>query len=129
MRALVLVVFLAACAGGNNGWLDATIQDAAAKRKPLVIEFYARWCKPCTHFEQEILPDPRVQAALADVVFVRYDIETLAGEDAYRRCRGRAIPLVVGIDRDGVVRLAKTGQEQTADEFLSFLAQAKRVLR
>jgi hypothetical protein len=69
-----------------------------------------------------------VQAALAGVVFVRYDIDTPVGQDAYRRCNGSAIPTFVGIDAGGQVRLFKQGSEDAADEFLAFLAQAKQVL-
>src|SRR5688572_5787005 len=131
VRALLLLVAVAgaaACARKGPMLLPYVVQDAAAQRKPLVVEFYASWCGPCRHFEEKILPDPRVQAALADVVFVRYNIETTAGRDAFRRCRGRRLPTVVGIDARGVVRLYKTGTELTADQFLNFLRQTQEVL-
>jgi thioredoxin:protein disulfide reductase len=123
----LLTVVLTACASAP-GWIDDTIAAAAKQKKPLIVEFYARWCKPCRHFEEQILTDPRVQAALANVVFVRYDIEAPAGKDAYARCQGQGIPLVVGIDGQGNIRLAKTGTESTPDEFLQFLGEAQVVL-
>ena len=123
-----LALTLGACAMPQQPWLQVAIDDAAARQKPLVVEFYASWCKPCKHFEAHILTDPRVQAALADVIFVRYDIDGRTGHDAAERCRSRGVPTVVAIDANGVVRLKKTGTEQSADEFLAFLEQAKHVL-
>jgi len=123
-----LLTKVAGCATPKQPWLEIAIEDAASKKKPLVVEFYATWCKPCRHFEEKILPDPRVQDALQGMEFVRYDIDGTTGRNAYDRCGAKGVPTVVGIDRDGRVRLLKTGTELTADEFLNFLAQAKRVL-
>jgi thiol:disulfide interchange protein len=126
--AVLLFAGLAACVHPTQPWLKYAVDDAAAQKKPLVVEFYATWCKPCRHFETHILTDPRVQKALEGFVFVRYDIDRPTGRDAMRRCRANGVPTVVGIDRHGVVRLFKSGTEKGADEFLDFLAQAKAVL-
>jgi thiol:disulfide interchange protein DsbD len=129
MRHALFALFLTACSL-NNGppRLGYAVEAAAEHKKPLVVEFYATWCGPCKHFESTILPDARVQAALAGVEFVRYDVDTDVGKEAFERCHASAMPTFVGIDRTGVVRLFKTGTESSADEFLDFLAQAKRVL-
>jgi len=112
----------------HHPWLPYAIEEAAQQKKPLVIEFYATWCKPCARFEENILKQPRVQQALQDVVFIRYDIDSRAGRDAYLRCRARSVPTFVGIDSGGHIRLLKEGTESSADEFLVFLAEAKAVL-
>jgi thiol:disulfide interchange protein DsbD len=124
----VLAVTVGCASTGAPKLLPYTIEAAAASKKPLVVEFYADWCKPCHHFEKHILTDPRVVAVIDRFTFVRYDIETGAGRDAYRRCRGTGIPLLVGIDPSGVVRSLKKGTEFTADEFLEFLSQTYAVL-
>lgn len=129
LALLTFVLLSAACAAARGpSTLTSVIDDAAAQKKPLVIEFYATWCGPCKHFERDILPDPRVQAALAGLMFVRYDVDTPNGQDAFQRCHAQAMPTFVGVDAGGQVRLFKEGTESSADEFLAFLAQARHVL-
>jgi len=125
---LLLLLAVGCAAPQGPSTLEEVVEQAAAQKQPLVIEFYATWCGPCKHFERDILPDPRVQAALAGVTFVRYDVDTPRGQDAFQRCHAQAMPTFVGVDAGGQVRLFKEGTEGSADEFLAFLAQAKRVL-
>ncbi len=108
--------------------LPFAIEAANDAHRPLIVELSAKWCKPCQVFATQVLPDPRVQEALRDVVFVTYDVDTPNGRDAARRCRAPGFPAVMGIDRDGSIRVAKVGTEPTADEFLVFLRQAHEVL-
>ena len=136
MKPLALVVSLAAllstasCAiDHQHPWLPAAVEDAAAKKQPLVIELYATWCGPCLHFEEKILTQPRVKQALAGVRFIRYDIDTPVGRDAYQRCRATSVPTFVGIDAHGKILLFKEGSPDQADAFLAFLAEAQSVLR
>jgi thiol:disulfide interchange protein len=129
MLLLATFALTGACAGSQGPpTLTSVVDAAAAQRRPLVIEFYATWCGPCKHFERDILPDPRVQAALAGMLFVRYDVDTPEGQDAFQRCHASAMPTFVGVDAAGRVRLFKEGTERSADDFLAFLAQAKQVL-
>lgn len=131
MRSIVALVVVAGCAAPSDlsrVTLPYAIEAAAAQHRPLVIELGATWCKACQVFETKVLPDPRVQAALRDVVFVRYDVDTPSGKDAMLRCRTRGVPAVLGIDHDGRVRLEKIGTEPTADEFVRFMKQAHDVL-
>lgn len=131
MRGLLVVAAIGSgCAtpDPHHALLPYAIEAAAKAHQPLVVEFSAVWCKPCEVFASKVLPDPRVTEALRHVFFVSYDVDTIAGQDAQRRCRIRGVPAVVGIDRKGFVRLMKTGTEPTADEFLVFLRQAQEVL-
>jgi thiol:disulfide interchange protein DsbD len=127
MRIALAVLALAAGCGGPM-YLADHLAAAREEHRPLVVEFYAQWCKPCHVFEERVLPDPRVQQALANVRFVRYDIDTPVGQDAARRCQVTAVPTVVGVDHQGYVRLVKRGTEPTPERFLDFLAEASRVL-
>lgn len=121
------VLSLTACVKNAPQYLPVVVEDAAEQRKPLVVELYANWCKPCQAFEQNVLPDPRVQEALRDVMFVRYDVDRPTGQDAQARCRTNAVPTLVGIDREGKIRLLLKGAPD-AEHFLMFLQQARQVL-
>jgi thiol:disulfide interchange protein len=116
------------CGEPQHPTLPFAIEKARDEHRPLVVEFNATWCKPCRVFATQVLPDPRVQAALRDVVFVQYDIDTMVGADAARRCRVRGVPAVVGIDHQGFVRLEKIGTEPNADQFLEFLRETRETL-
>jgi thiol:disulfide interchange protein len=130
VRHVVLVALLASCGPvpGGQRTLPYALEDANAAHQPLVVELGATWCKPCHIFETQVLPDPRVQAALKGIMFVRYDIDTGAGRDAQRRLGTNAVPVVAGIDRDGVIRVYKRGTEATPEHFLEFLREVHMVL-
>lgn len=108
--------------------LPIAIGAASDQNRPLIVELSAEWCKPCQIFARQVLSDPRVQEALRDVVFVRYDIDTPAGRDAMYRCHARGVPAVLGIDHGGFIQMRTLGAEPTADEFLAFLRQVRAVL-
>lgn len=129
MKALALAALLA-CAACRTmpPPLHEAIADASARGKPLVVEFYATWCKPCRMFEERVLPDARVQRALEDVHFIRYDVDVPSGREAFARCGGESLPLVVAIDRRGFVRLLKRGESGDAGDFLEFLRETHAVL-
>ncbi|MEO7731387.1 MAG: thioredoxin family protein [Kofleriaceae bacterium] len=92
---------------------------------PLIAEFGATWCAPCHVFANTVLPDARVQAALRDVAFVQYDVDTAAGAEAARRCNVAGVPAIVLVAPDGTVRRMTAGEEPTTDQFLAFVAEAK----
>lgn len=130
MRAAIAAAFVVTGCAAHTGprLLPYELEEANTAHEPLVIELGATWCGPCHVFEDKVLPDPRVQAALAGIHFVRYDVDTNVGADARSRVRSRAIPTVVGIDRDGRIRVFKEGTDDSADSFLEFLREVHAVL-
>lgn len=85
----------------------AGVRDEARRAaKGILVELTASWCEPCAVFEREILPTPQFQAALRDVIFVRWDIDRSWGEDDYERelVGYSAVPFFVVLDEDGVIR-------------------------
>ncbi|HEY5921188.1 MAG TPA: thioredoxin family protein, partial [Kofleriaceae bacterium] len=81
--------------------LDEAIKQAAAARKPLLIEFGAQWCAPCKEFEARTLPSPSVKEALKGVVFVRYDADDNVGERAARKLGISSYPTFLVLDASG----------------------------
>jgi len=107
MRRCALVLLM--CVGTAAAEpLDAAIERAKAADMPLVVELGAEWCKPCKVFEKDILPDMRVQKALASVVFVRYDADEPQGKDAVTRLSARSFPTFVVLG-NGIERHRQTG--------------------
>src|SRR5438309_12012827 len=47
--------------------IDDAMRQSKADHKPLVVEFFTSWCKPCKIFEKS-LADPRMKTAIARVV-------------------------------------------------------------
>jgi hypothetical protein len=92
---VVLSMVCAGCGEPQHPTLPFAIEKARDTRRPLVVEFNATWCKPCHVFATQVLPDPRVQAALREVVFVQYDnsdeaqAASMAGRGMGGATRGR----------------------------------------
>jgi thiol:disulfide interchange protein len=62
----------------KEGWyssLDAGLAAAAREQKPLLIDFWATWCKNCLTMDKTTLSDPAVVAALSGYVKVKYQAE------------------------------------------------------
>lgn len=75
----------------NSVGLTRAKKEAERLNAPLLIYFWADWCKPCHVFTQRVLPDPAVQAALGEFVKVKIN-----PEDGYRE---EAIANTYGINR------------------------------
>ena len=146
MRSVILVACLAACSStepskpvapapappppavsaGPPPQIDAAIARAKAEHKPLVVEFFTTWCKPCKLFEQS-LRDPRLEAAAARAIFVRYDAEAAgAGTEAAQRFHIASFPTFLAVDHDGTVRAKQTGLDGDGiAQFVGFVGAAE----
>lgn len=133
-RLAFAVLVLTACGGGRSAppartatdppTLAAAIASGQARHQPVIAEFGAAWCAPCRVFAEQVLTDPRVTAALRDVTFVQYDLETPVGKAAAARCQVTAIPALVGVAPDGSLRPLMAGAAPTVDQLLAVIAAA-----
>jgi thiol:disulfide interchange protein len=106
----------------DPGPLDGVVAQATRDGKPLVVEFYTGWCAPCKLFDAAVLPDPKVQAELANVRFVRYDAERGSGIAAAEKLRISSYPTFLAIDDKGAVRAQTSGADPTETAwFIEFL--------
>ncbi|HTY49418.1 MAG TPA: protein-disulfide reductase DsbD [Steroidobacteraceae bacterium] len=61
--------------------LDREVAQAAASGRPVMLDFYADWCASCKEMQADTFTDPRVAAALHDVVLLRADVTANDADD------------------------------------------------
>ena len=69
----------------EKGWtnsLAAGLEQAEREGKPVLIDFWATWCKNCLTMDQTTLQDPEVAAALDGYVKIKFQAEDLDAEPA-----------------------------------------------
>ncbi len=62
----------------EEGWitsLEAGLQQAQAEKKPVLLDFWATWCKNCLAMNKTTLKDPSVQDRLKGYVKIKYQAE------------------------------------------------------
>jgi thiol:disulfide interchange protein len=85
----------------KSGWRSSLadgIAAARAEQKPLLIDFWATWCKNCLTMDQTTLANPEVKAALDGYVKVKYqaeDLEASPTRELMQRLGGRGLPTYV----------------------------------
>lgn len=64
----------------TEGWtpsLEAGLRQALQEKQPVIIDFWATWCKNCTVMDRQTLKDPRVVERLAGYTRIKYQAEDL----------------------------------------------------
>jgi thiol:disulfide interchange protein len=85
----------------KEGWyasLDEGLTEASTKGTPVLIDFWATWCKNCLVMDETTLQDPAVKEALAGYTKIKFQAEDLDAEPAaslMKRFRGVGLPTYV----------------------------------
>ena len=123
LQLLALSVLPAAALAANTPFIDdpaAAFDRASGEGRPVVIDFYTTWCKPCEEMARTTWRDTRVLAAL----------------DAYAECLGAArttdndalrrdlIAVAIGVDSDPWANRVRAAQRDDDREELLALARS-----
>ncbi len=94
--------------------LDTKIQQAAANKQPVMLDFYADWCVSCKEMEAYTFSDPKVQQQLANHVLLQADVTENNEADTALLKRFNLI------GPPGIIFFGADGQEKTASRVIGY---------
>ncbi len=105
---------------------DFEARLAAAKGKPVMLDFYADWCVSCKELERFTFTDPKVQARLAGVTLLQVDVtaNTDADKALLKRFNLFGPPGIIFFDANGAEQKARVVGYQAPEKFLKTLDSA-----
>ena len=107
-----------------EGWetdFDQAVAEAKATGKNLLVAINMRGCPPCSMMDRQVLPEPRVRAAIALFVPVRVSLDRQP--EIAQRFNVFGTPTYLVVHADGTILNQRSGF-LPVDEFLAFLDQA-----
>lgn len=83
--------------------LADVLQQAAASRQPVLVDFYADWCVSCKEFEDTTLSDPAVLSAMTQISLLRIDLSKVdkVTRDIMQQHQVLGLPALLFFDRSG----------------------------
>jgi thiol:disulfide interchange protein DsbD len=88
----------------NMDELDAILAAAAAKRKIVLLDFYADWCEYCVRMDKEVFNQQTVKNILTDMMVLRADVTKNDdfSQALLKRYNVIAPPTIIFFNRDGI---------------------------
>jgi len=134
MKTLFSILAICACFGFAAetkvvSYLKA-IEGSEKDGRPILIEFYAKWCLPCLEMEKTVFKDAEVIKELSNFYFVRVDTEkkeklfcegqTLSTADCIELWEIDGLPAFAILDINGSLKYLSIGTFEKST-FLVFL--------
>jgi len=108
--------------------LDAAIKSANAQGKMVMLDLYADWCVSCKEMEKYTFSDPRVHAALGDMLLLQADLTANDKDDQALLKKFGLIgpPSILFFDKQGVEqRRYRLVGFLDADKFMDHVTKLK----
>jgi thiol:disulfide interchange protein len=111
-------------------WLESfpkAVAEAAKADKPILVDCWAAWCKPCKKLFDNVLTAPQLRTAMEQFVLVKLDTEASANEEFVKKHEiGDDLPWVGFFDAKGNWdKESSLSGEKGAEPFASAEAFAK----
>jgi thiol-disulfide isomerase/thioredoxin len=106
------------------GDTDTAFADARGSGRPVLIDFYARWCPPCDRLKAEFLDRPEQLGLLAEFVLLKADADDPASFPLKDRYEVGGYPTLLVVDAEGVEFDRITGYDGRTEALASRLHAA-----
>ncbi|MEY2341210.1 protein-disulfide reductase DsbD [Acidithiobacillus sp. IBUN Pt1247-S3] len=105
--------------------LDAALQ--AAHGRPVLVDYWAKWCVECARMDQTAFRDPQVEQALAGYTLIRVDVtaNNASSQALLKRYRLAGPPAFIHIASNGQVAAVQEGY-LGPDAFLHWLGTSSK---
>lgn len=106
--SILPVLFIILILGASDSWaiswrkdLGAALKEAKKSEKPLMLDFYTKWCHWCREMDYNTYTDPKINELSSDFICVKVDAEKSPWTTYKYSVRG--YPTVIFLNSDGSI--------------------------